>query len=491
MSDENLNVDVVVVGGGGAGLAAAVTVASAGAKTALLEMRSVAGGATIFAEGIAAAESPVQERMHIDCTKDRLFKMQMYYNHWTLNARLVRAMVDISGDTIRWLEEKGLRFRLPHLYPDQEPLVWHTPDHYGTAVIKALLKECDDLGVQIFYKCRAKKLVQDQQRAVTGLIAENVDGTVTIRAKAVVIASGGYGGNLELLRKYCPDYYVDDTSIEMLKNIHLGDGIRMAFEAGAAEEGLGILLMHGPAYERRRRSPVTTSMFAAMIEPTSVWVNREGERFMEESASLNPFESPNGVLRQPGQLCYALFDEVLKEQMARNGFIRPFESGLYPANPSNIPAGIDDGIEAGSAKVADSWAEIAEWIGADPHVLAATIDEYNKDCDRGHDRLFVKDPKYLRPLRTLPYYALLGRPRHLVTIGGIRVNERMEVIGKDYVPIKGLYAAGIDTGGWSGATYNAQVPGSGCGFAIHGGRLAGAAVAAYVLPAMKGLSKSQ
>ena len=108
MHPETLETQIAIVGGGGAGLAAAVAAAEKGANVIVLEKRHDLGGNSARAEGLFAAESPAQKRLKIDAPRDELFKMAMDYAHWKLNARLVRAFIDKSGDTIRWLEQKGL-----------------------------------------------------------------------------------------------------------------------------------------------------------------------------------------------------------------------------------------------------------------------------------------------------------------------------------------------------------------------------------------------
>ena len=119
--DGNFESDIVVIGAGGGGLAAAVTAAEKGAKVIVLEKGNMPGGSTLFAEGPFAAESPTQKRLNIQCTNDELYNKQMYYNHWTLNAKQVRKVIDKSGDTIRWLEEKGIEFYLADDVSQPEP----------------------------------------------------------------------------------------------------------------------------------------------------------------------------------------------------------------------------------------------------------------------------------------------------------------------------------------------------------------------------------
>ena len=131
-------------------------------------------------------------------------------------------------------------------------------------------------------------------------------------------------------------------------------------------------------------------------------------------------------------------------------------------------------------KITDSLDEITKWIGADPKVLRATIDEYNNNCEQGWDPIFVKDKQYLKPLHTPPYCAIRWHVTFPTTTGGIRINEHMEVLDKWHNPIPGVYAAGVDTGGWETETYCISLTGHAYGYTAYSGRIAGENVAEYV-----------
>jgi fumarate reductase flavoprotein subunit len=152
------------------------------------------------------------------------------------------------------------------------------------------------------------------------------------------------------------------------------------------------------------------------------------------------------------------------------------QGNKMPGLESELRALVDKGL----IKISHSWDEIAEWIGADPKVLKATIDEYNTACDQGYDPIFVKDRRYLTPLRTAPYYAIKCHADFMNTIGGIKINEHMEVLDKRDNPIPGLYSAGVDTGGWQSDTYCAVLSGSAFGFAINSGRISGENASKFV-----------
>jgi fumarate reductase flavoprotein subunit len=474
-SIKNFKCDIVVIGAGGGGLAAAVTAAEKGAKVIVLEKRSMPGGATNFAEGPFAAESPTQKRLNVSCTNDELFNIQMYYNHWTLNAKQVREVINKSGDTIRWLEGKGIEFYLPMMYPNQSPLEWHNPTKGCPEIIQTFMKDCEQSGVDVLFKTSAKKIILDKSGKVSGVIAKAGNKEITLKTGSAIIATGGYGGSYRLIRKYNPTFNLKNIRVNMLKNIHDGDGLRMAFEIGADNDGLGKLILHGPGTAAR-------PAFGLAIEANCVWLNKEGERFMQESASFSPFEAVNGVLRQPEQVCFSIFDEALLQYSQKNGMERPFQSSLHSRRMmTDWHVAFKKEAAEGRMMIADSWDGIAEWTGIKPAKLKAAIEEYNACCEKGHDDQFAKNPKNLKAFKTPPYYVVKCAPGILSTFGGIKTNHRMEVVDKTGSPIKGLYAAGNDAaGGFCGSTYNVRLAGAGCGFAFNSGRIAGENAAGYV-----------
>jgi fumarate reductase flavoprotein subunit len=493
--EDMLESDIIVIGAGGSGLAAAVAASEKGARVIVIEKERKAGGATPFAEGIVAAESPTQKRMNINVTRDQLFRNHMDYTHWTLNARLVRALIDKSSDTVAWLENKGLSFTLRGLHgpvtPGENsnlpvnlmPPVFHIPTNWGAGIIKVLLKSCHEMGIQILYQTRAEKLLTGKTGAVAGVVAQSKGTRITLNAKTVIIATGGYSSNKEMMRKYCPQYDISNIDklsvkgthpgdrIRWVGQMHTGDGIRMALEIGAASEGLGVLLINGPNFVAGNHA------WMLAMNPGTIRVNSEGERFAAEN--LGPFVADNTTLRQPGQVMFSIFDEAFKQNIIKNGF-GPTSGGKYHHEASGIEPDLKAAVARGSCYVSTSWPEIAKWMGVPPEKLEATIEEYNYFCENGHDDSFAKDTVFLKAIKTPPFYACRCYPGFLVTIGGIKINHCMEVLKKDNTPIPGLYAVGITTGGWSGSTYNIGLPGTGCGFPIYGGRLAGENAAKYV-----------
>jgi fumarate reductase flavoprotein subunit len=138
-------------------------------------------------------------------------------------------------------------------------------------------------------------------------------------------------------------------------------------------------------------------------------------------------------------------------------------------------------LAGGQTKIANTLDELAKYIGAKPEVLIATIERYNAYCDKEYDEEFLKDKQFLIPLRTPPFYAVLGRQGFDSTLGGIKVNHNLEVINEEDNPIKGLYAVGDNAGGWVSRDYTPHYPGTALAFAIYSGYIAGTNAAKDVL----------
>jgi fumarate reductase flavoprotein subunit len=461
---EKIESDVVIIGGG-CGLAAAVAAAEKGARVILLEKRRKAGGNTAMAGGFMAAESPIQKRLRIDASREEIFKASMDYAHWNINPRLIRAMIDKSGDTVRWLENMGLKYQdVTHWFHNQCPRIYHEPEGNGAALVKVLLKRCDDLGVSIFYQIPAKKILQGKSGVVTGVLAIGKEKQLRIKTNTAVIVTGGFSGNKKMLRKYCP-LYTNDISLNGMPL--MGDGLNMAIEAGAATEGLGTILAMGPFFKGSRY------VLCTAVDSYSVWLNSNGERFINEDSSI-PSETANALNRQPGRVCYALYDEEIKRIFMEEGL---YKGVVRPYTPMTKMTELDEYLkkdrDKGIVKISRSWKEIADWMGADPKVLRRNINEYNSYCDQGHDRLFFKNRRCLKPLNKPPFYALRCGQAFHGTVGGIKINHLMEVLDKKDVPIRGLYAAGNDTGGWTSDTYSYVLSGTALAFAINSSRIAG------------------
>lgn len=280
------------------------------------------------------------------------------------------------------------------------PPVFHVAEGWGSGVIRALLSACQESGVKVFYGAKAGKILKGRSNAVNG-ISVIVEGKESvIKTRTVIIATGGYGANKRLIKKYCSFYDTRNFKRLMVKpshpgdrfrwvqKIHNGDGLLMAYDAGAASDGLGILLLNGPNFVAFNHA------WMLAMNASTLWVNKYGERFMLEG--VGPFQSDNGTMRQPDQTTYSLFDNAFKRDVVKNGF--GFVSGgLYSHDASKIDDDLKHALANDTVKISASWDEIARWMGAEPGTLRATVDEYNSFCDKGHDDLFAKNSMFLRP----------------------------------------------------------------------------------------------
>jgi fumarate reductase flavoprotein subunit len=237
----NHEADVAVVAAGAAGLAAVIAAAEGGAKVVALEKGSTTGGTGNMGMGPLGIESRHTRAKNFGPTKDEAFEIFMDYTHWRVDAKLVRAHLNKSADTIHWLEDMGVEFVEPASYFAAAYPTWHLvkpttgrpgPMASGT-MMKIMTDRAKELGVKILLQTPAQKILKQGDR-ITGVMGEDKAGNpVQVNAKSVIIATGGFGDNPQMVKKY--------TGYELGKDMYSfripglnGDGIRMAWEAGAA-----------------------------------------------------------------------------------------------------------------------------------------------------------------------------------------------------------------------------------------------------------------
>jgi fumarate reductase flavoprotein subunit len=489
---ETSKTEIVIAGGGGAGLAAALTAAEQGCKNIMvLEKSGSPGGNSVLAHDLFAVESPVQKQMGSDARRDQFFKIAMRWAHWSkVNPRLVRAFIDKSGDTVKWLQAKGIQFDLSQYYLNQSPRIRHTIEGEGAQLIKVLVNECKSRGVPILTRTSASKILRHQNNQVYGIMADAGGHSLTIQAKRVIITTGGYAHNRALLQKYCA-YYNSENMTSAGVPSNTGDGILMAIEIGAETAGLGHLMFMGPAATgaataRMKFGEAVYNTGILVREPGMLWVNKRGRRFIDEGHNLASFASGNAIAQQPEGIMYAIFDDSLRKEIEAEGLIWPGAyGGQIRTNPrfARPPAGVPlpelgNQLQAaanngGKTLMAGSINELGVSTGINPLALKATVEEYNTCCDKGLDPIFCKDRRYLLPVRDPPFYAIQCHSSIVDAIGGIKINENMEVLDQKDDPIPGLYAAGSTTGCWESESYNYEMCGHLLGFALNSGRIAG------------------
>jgi fumarate reductase flavoprotein subunit len=472
--------DVVVVGGGASGLAAAVAASEAGARVIVLEKRPSLGGTGNFIQGVFAAESGMQRQQYIAYTCEQAFRNFMEYNHWRANARLVRALIDRTADTIGWCQAHGAEFTEVTINMPDAPRTYHVLKGAGRMLMKALASVATQRGVDIRVSSPALDAFQDGEGTLRGVRAKVGDSHLDFECRAVVIASGGYANNRRWIKKY--------TGLDLGENVFpvgnagkMGDGIRMAWKMGAGEEGMGVLHLIRVA-PWGREFPFMSAVEAAFIQPV-LWVDARGERFCDEGIAYYDTSTGNVNARQKQGYSWSILDDGLKRYFMEFGVDRGMGQQVLPGHRlADLEETLDRfvGLRSPGLVAAESIAGLAAEMGADGAVLSATVAEYNGACERGRDPLFGKDPRFLRPLRGPTFYAARARTAFLGTLGGVRVNSRTEAVDDLDRPVLGLYVAGSDVGGLHAESYSMRdTSGIASAFALVSGRIAGENAAAF------------
>jgi fumarate reductase flavoprotein subunit len=431
------------------------------------------GGNGLFPMGLAAVDSFLQRRMNIKADTDEMFRSVMAYSHWNADPRLNRVLLDRSGETIQWLSDMGVNFTnvMAH-YPGQNPPVYHTvapPEKTGSVVIRKLIENFRNLGGQILTHTRGRQLLFNADHAISGVLAETDKGErIEVDASAVIVTTGGFAGNDDLLKRLIPDYDANDYLY-----IHGarpdGDGFIMMEKAGAKVDRNIAIAGGAPQITAKR-----TAVSKLIARPYPIWLNIHGERFVDEMVVYDMALGVNVLSRQPKKICYVVLDSAV--------FKRINDEGRNPMEIMGLPSNAEDRFEEdyqkciddGYALLADTLKEVAEFMGLPAEKVRQTVEEYNGFCARGRDALFCKDSSAMMPIEKPPYYVIKAGIDQLFTWGGIVINHRFQVLDNNLTPIKGLYSAGNDAaGGIDGDTYNFAMSGHAFGYSVIGGRIAG------------------
>ena len=324
--------------------------------------------------------------------------------------------------------------------------------------------------MDIFTETPATELIIEDGKVV-GVVAESEGEPLRVGGKAVVLATGGMGSNPELIAKYswfAPSAYNMNT-LTPLQN--MGDGLMMALSAGADDTNIVTcpILAAGA-----RDKAMDSHIGAAGVQPGAIWINKTGRRFANEGTAENIGDIGPLYGKQPDGIVWSVLDQANIDRLAENGSeISIGEFVVFGRPLDRLRMELDQDVADGVAFAANTPEELAEKIGVSPENFAATVAAYNEACAAGDDKEFFKQEKYLRPLSIPPFYAVALATGTMGSAGGIRINGNMQVVDKDYEPIPGLYAVGLDATGLYGDSYNMEVPGAANGFAHPSGRIAG------------------
>ncbi len=432
---QTLDCDIVIVGAGGAGMTAAINATQQGKNVILLEKMPYVGGNTTKATGgMNAAETHYQKEQDIPDTIEQFVADTMEGGHQLNDIELVTKMATESASAIDWLDSIGAP--LPNLGFSGGATYSriHAPEDgsgVGAYLVTRFLNVMNDLGINVMYNTKATEIIKDGDKVV-GVKAVDAENEYTINAKAVILTSGGFGSNEEMLVGYRPD--LKGTVSTNAPGI-TGDGIEMATAIGADLVDIDQIQLH-PTVEQATSMLITEGVRG----DGAILVNQSGKRFTNELLTRDAVSAAE--LQQEGAYAYVIFDQNLRD------------------NLKAIEKYVSTGIVTEGATIE----ELAEQIDIDPATLAETLDTWNAAVAAQKDEEFGRETGMDEDLSTAPYYAIKIAPGIHHTMGGVKINVNSEVIDKDGKVIPGLFAAGEVCGG------------------VHGGnRLGGNAVADIVV----------
>jgi fumarate reductase flavoprotein subunit len=482
MTAFDVDYDIVVIGSGAAGKSAALEGARQGLRVVVLEKAADTGGSSVFAEGQAAFESSEQKERGTPLdtrftdhypTKAEGYQRYMDYSSKRCNPAVVRMQVNNTAETIDLMKSLGIEYTFVGIYAYDQPAelnTFHRPDGLGAHMQEVLHKACVDAGVEFFTATPAESLLTEGE-AVVGVVAKDADGaTLRIGGKAVVIASGGFGGNKDMIAQYSRFNADNIVNIPGLGTDNVGDGAVMAQAVGAGTWEMGTLMLIPVA----KGKTLTSHISGAGSQPV-LWVNKRGERFWDEHVALSFADGGNIIASQADGVVYSIIDaETVHHLMVDGSDIGLGDFIEYHLKLVSLQDELDQAVEEGEmAWKGETIAALAAAVGLDPATLEATVAHYNDLCEAGEDPDFFKGAEFLRPVKTGPFYAIEMNAACLVSTGALHVNGDLQVIrAATEEPIPGLYAAGLDAGGLFGDCYNLDVPGTANGFAHASGRVA-------------------
>lgn len=434
--------DVIIAGGGGAGLCAALAAAQRGKSVILLEKTTSLGGAAIASAGILPAVGTRQQtELGIEDTVEAMARDILRPSHYSVRRELVYAASENAASTIEWLEQFGVEFSLVtnDLYYGQTQYRMHAAKDGGRGLVMPLIDAVNrHERISIMLNTPATGLLYENDE-VAGVTANHPErGEIQLRAENTVLATSGFAANIEMLRQYIPEMA---NAYQNVAKGATGEGIRWGMELGAAVnnmhayQGYGL---YGVDYHG--------SIDLFLLYRGGILVNQDGERFTNEHMGYS--ELAPHVLAQPGFYAYLIFDE---------------------AN-AKATAAMSDYLEQDIVDKADSIEELASLLEIEPAKLRRTMDEYTAAFAEGEDRF---NRTLLPDSFTTPYYSIKVTADIRHTQGGLVTDIAGHVLRADKSVIKGLYACGGVSEGFSSAGGPGYMSGNGLLQAMVLGKLAG------------------
>ena len=494
--DSTVDADVVVVGAGGAGMTAAITAAAEGKSVVILESQSMVGGNSVRATGgMNAGKTVYQDENEFGesagVEKTLKTAAEKYADNETITAlaktvseqwaayqanptgyfdsvelmeldtmiggkgindpELVETLCANSADAIDWLDEHGITLHNVSSFGGASVKRIHRPVNaegktvsVGSYMIPLLQENCEKAGVKMMLDTTATEILTDANGAAVGVKATGASGeTVTVNAKAVVLATGGFGANLDMVVKYKPELKGFMTT--NAAGIQ-GQGIEMAEAIGAATVDMDQIQIH-PTVEANTAALITEGLRG----DGAILINEEGQRFIDEVGTRDVVSAAE--IAQTGSYSWLVVDQAM-------------------ADASSVIQGY---IKKGYTVTGATYEELGKAMGVDAAAFAETMEKWNGYVEAKNDPDFGRT-SFANPLNTAPYYAVKVTAGVHHTMGGLKINANTEVLNEKGEVIPGLFAAGEVTGGVHGAN---RLGGNAVADFTVFGRIAGAAASDY------------
>ena len=494
--DSTVEADVVVVGAGGAGMTAAITAAGEGKSVVVLESQSMVGGNSVRATGgMNAAKTVYQDENEFGesagVEKTLKTAAEKYADNETITAlaktvseqwaayqanptgyfdsvelmeldtmiggkgindpELVETLCANSADAIDWLDEHGITLHNVSSFGGASVKRIHRPVNaegktvsVGSYMIPLLQENCEKAGVKMMLDTTANEILTDANGAAVGVKATGASGeTVTVNAKAVVLATGGFGANLDMVVKYKPELKGFMTT--NAPGIQ-GQGIEMAQAIGAATVDMDQIQIH-PTVEANTAALITEGLRG----DGAILINEEGKRFIDEVGTRDVVSAAE--IAQTGSYSWLVVDQAM-------------------ADASSVIQGY---IKKGYTVTGATYEELGKAMGVDAAAFAETMEKWNGYVEAKNDPDFGRT-SFANKLDTAPYYAIKVTAGVHHTMGGLKINANTEVLNEKGEVIPGLFAAGEVTGGVHGAN---RLGGNAVADFTVFGRIAGAAASDY------------
>ena len=488
--------DVVVIGAGGAGMTAAMTAADAGQKVVILESQAMVGGNSARATGgMNAAKTVYQDENEFDqvagVEKTLATAAEKYADNETITAlaktvseqwaayqanptgyfdsvelmeldtmvggkgindpELVKTLCEGTADAIDWLDENGITLHNVSSFGGASVKRIHRPVNeegkvvsVGAYMIPLLQENCEKRGIDIVLNTTVDTILTDANGAAVGVSGTDKDGnTVVVNAKSVILATGGFGANLDMVTQYKPELAGFMTTNAAGAQ---GQGIEMATAIGAGTVDMDQIQIH-PTVEANTAALITEGLRG----DGAILVNANGERFIDEIGTRDVVSAAE--IAQPGSYSWLIVDQAM-------------------ADASSVIQGY---IKKGYTKTGATYEELAKELDVDPAAFANTMETWNSYVEAKNDPDFGRT-SFANPLNNGPYYAIKVTAGVHHTMGGVTINSATEVLKEDGTVIPGLFAAGEVTGGVHGAN---RLGGTAVADFVVFGRIAGESAANY------------